>query len=189
MKLFSALKTNFAASADLTANALSHLINRITKSNSSAGRSALSGAPLSGEKKRELHMKVSKLFTLLVGSSLLFSASSFAGNGNKKSLHLAETVTIEGKELAPGDYKFTWSGAGPEVKVDILKGKETVASLSAHIVAVPSANKQDGYSATAAQDGRHALNTVFFSGDKFDLEFGDASTAKTAPGTTTSGSN
>jgi len=134
-------------------------------------------------------MKITKFFVLLAGSSLLFSASTFAGNGNKKSLRLNETVTIEGKQLAPGDYKFTWSGAGPDVKVDILKGKETVASFSAHIVPVPAANKQDGYSATAAGDGSHALNTIFFSGEKFDLELGDASTLKSAPAATTSGSN
>lgn len=134
-------------------------------------------------------MKVTKFFTLLAGSSLLFAAGAFAGNGNKKPLHLPEAVTIEGKQLPAGDYKISWSGTGPDVKVDILKGKETVASFSARIVAIPAPNRQDGYSATAAQDGSHSLNTVFFSGDKFDLEFGDAATAKTAPAPTTSGSN
>jgi len=134
-------------------------------------------------------MKATKLFTLLVGSSLMLSASAFAGNGNKKSLHLYESVTLEGKQLPPGDYKFEWSGTGPDVKVDILKGKETVASVPARIVAVPVSNKVDGYSATAGKDGSHSLTTLFFSGDKFDLQIGDASSAKTAPTTTTSGTN
>ena len=134
-------------------------------------------------------MKVSRISALLLGSSLLLSASVFAANSNKKSLHLYESVTVEGKQLAPGEYKVTWSGTGPDVKVDILKGKETVARFSAHIVTVPSPNKQDGYSATAAHDGSQALDTVFFSGEKFDLELGDASAANTAPGATTTGSN
>jgi hypothetical protein len=128
-----------------------------------------------------LQMKVTKLFTLLVGSSLLLSASAFAGNGNKKTLHIDTSVTVEGKSLAPGEYKVEWSGTGPDVKVNILKGKETLASVTARVVSVPVANKQDGYSATAAQDGSHSLNSLFFSGDKFDLEIGQGTSVSTAP--------
>ena len=106
-------------------------------------------------------MKVTKLFTLLAGSSLLFSASVFAGNGNKKTLRIDTSVTVEGKSLAPGEYKFEWSGTGPDVKVNILKGKETVASVSARVVSLPVSNKQDGYSAAAAKDGsRYTHDTL-----------------------------
>jgi hypothetical protein len=133
-------------------------------------------------------MKVSRVSTLLLGSSLLLSASVFAGNTNKKSLHLYETVALEGKLLAPGDYKFEWSGTGPDVKVNVLKGKDTVATVSAHIVPVNTPYKQDGYTASAGKDGSASVTQIFFSGDKFDLELGDASAEKTAP-STTSGSN
>jgi hypothetical protein len=87
-----------------------------------------------GEEKGELYMKVSRLSTLLLGSSLLLSVSAFAGTTMKKSLHLYENVTVEGKQLSAGDYKCEWSGSGPDVKVNILKGKEIVASVSARIV-------------------------------------------------------
>jgi hypothetical protein len=46
-------------------------------------------------------MKVSRLSTLLLGSSLLLSISAFAGTTVKKSLHLYENVTVQGKQLAP----------------------------------------------------------------------------------------
>jgi hypothetical protein len=127
-------------------------------------------------------MKVTKLFTLLAGASLLFSASAFAGNGSKKSLHFETSVTVEGKPLPAGDYKFEWSGTGPDVKVNILKGKETVASVSAHVVSVPAPNKQGGYSATAAKDGSRSITTLFFSGDKYDLQIGEASAANATAG-------
>jgi hypothetical protein len=134
-------------------------------------------------------MKVTKLFTLLVGSSLLLSASAFAGNGNKKSLHFDTSVTVEGKALAPGEYKFEWSGTGPDVKVNIIKGKETVASVPARVVAVPVPNRQDGYAAAAGKDGSHSLTTLFFSGDKYDLQIGDATSATTSQTTDPKGSN
>jgi hypothetical protein len=127
-------------------------------------------------------MKVTKLFTLLAGTSLLFSASAFAGNGGKKSLHFDSSVTVDGKSLPAGDYKFEWSGTGPDVKVNILKGKETVATVSAKVVSVPAPNKQDGYSASAAKDGSRSVTTLFFSGDKYDLQIGEASAANSAAG-------
>ena len=189
MKLFSLYQANFAASRHLTESGQSHLIEGNTKSYPSAGGSVLSRASVPGENKRELYMKAMKLFTLVVGSSLMVSASAFAGNSNKKTLHLYESVTLEGQQLPPGNYRFEWSGTGPDVKVDILKGKETVASVSARIVAVPVSNKVDGYSATDGKDGSHSLTTVFFNGDKYDLEMGDASTANGSQTTDPKGSN
>jgi hypothetical protein len=131
-------------------------------------------------------MKATKLFTLLVGSSLLLSASAFAGNGNKKSLHIDTAVTVEGKQLAAGDYKVEWSGTGPDVKLNILKGKETVASVDAHIVSVPVSNQRDGYSSSAVKDGSPAVTQIFFSGEKYDLEIGQASASSASGAATTS---
>jgi len=133
-------------------------------------------------------MKAAKLFTLLVGSSLLLSASAFAGNGNKKSLHLYESVTLDGKQLPAGDYRFEWTGTGPDVTLNVLKGKETVATVSAHIVSVNAPFKQDGYTSSASKDGSPAVTQLFFTGDKFDIELGDSTSAKTA-GNATTGTN
>jgi hypothetical protein len=127
-------------------------------------------------------MKVTKLFTLLAGSSLLLSASVFAGTTNKKSLHIYENVTVDGKQLPAGDYRVEWSGTGSDVTVNILKGKDTVASVPARIVPVNAAYKQDGYTATAEKDGSQSVTQFFFTGEKFDLEFGQAASANTATG-------
>jgi hypothetical protein len=134
-------------------------------------------------------MKVTKLFTLLVGSSLFLSVSAFAGNSNKKSLHLYENVTVEGKQLPPGDYKVEWTGTGSDVTVNILKGKETVASVPARIVPVNVAFQEDGYTATAQKDGTQSVTQLFFTGQKFDLEIGQASSANTTSGAATTSPN
>ena len=134
-------------------------------------------------------MKVSRVSSLLLGSSLLFSASAFAGNTIKKSLHLSESVTVEGTKLMPGDYKVEWSGSGPDVKVNILRGKETVATVAARIVPESASNIQDGYALQPGADGSQTLSEVFFTGEKYDLEIGHASNANTTQGTNSSGSN
>src|SRR5580692_2304482 len=120
-------------------------------------------------------MKLSRVSSLLLGSSLLFAVSVFAGNTIKKSLHLDQSVTIEGTKLAPGDYKVEWSGSGPDVKLSILKGKETVATVPARIVPESVSNNQDGYIVKPGTDGGQSLSSVFFTGEKFDLEIGQAS--------------
>jgi hypothetical protein len=134
-------------------------------------------------------MKVTKLFTLLVGSSLLLSVSAFAGNSNKKSLHLYENVTVEGKQLPAGDYKVEWTGTGSDVTLNILKGKETVASVPARIVPVNVAFQEDGYTATAQKDGTQSVTQLFFTGQKFDLQIGQASSANTTSGAATTSPN
>jgi len=134
-------------------------------------------------------MKVSGIATLLLGSSLLVSVSAFAANTIKKSLHLYENVTVEGKQLTPGDYKVEWSGSGPEVKVDILKGRKTVATVPARIVSQGAANEQDGYELNSGKNGSQTLSHVFFSGEKFDLKIGQAANVNASPGANSSGTN
>jgi hypothetical protein len=146
-------------------------------------------ASVSEECERERLMKLSRAFMVLLGSTALLSASAFGANTNKKSLHLYDSVTVQGKQLPPGDYKVEWSGTGSDVKVSILKGKETLVTAPAHVVAVSIAYKENGYTSEAAKDGSRSVTQVFFSGDKFDLELGSASNASTTPGAATSGTN
>jgi hypothetical protein len=134
-------------------------------------------------------MKVSRVSSLLLGSSLLFAVSVFAGNTIKKSLHLYESVTVEGTKLMPGDYKVEWSGSGPDVKINILKGKETVATVPARIVPESASNNQDGYALKPGADGSQSLTEVYFTGEKYDLEIGQASNANATQGANPSGSN
>lgn len=134
-------------------------------------------------------MKASNVLTVLLGSSLLLSATAFAGNTNKKSLHLTDSVTVEGKQLKPGTYTVEWNGTGPNVEVSIAKGNKTVATVPAHVVSVSAPYKQDGYTSLATKDGSASVTQFFFRGEKFGLELGQASGANTTPAAATSGTN
>ena len=114
-------------------------------------------------------MKVLGLSTLLIGSSLLLPASILAANTVKKSLHLYDQVTVNGTPLAPGDYKVEWNGTGTDVKLDIMKGHETVATVPAKLVSQPESNSQDGYALKPGKDGTQRLAQVFFSGERYEL--------------------
>lgn len=129
-------------------------------------------------------MKASNIFTVLLGGSLLLSASVFAGNTNRKSLHLTDSVTVQGKQLKPGNYTVEWEGSGPNVELNIVQGSKTVVSAPAHVVYVNAPNLQDGYTSLAEKNGSQSIQQLFFRGEKFDLELGQASGANATPSAT-----
>jgi len=123
-------------------------------------------------------MKVRNIGLTFLASALLFAAGAFAGEANKATLHLQEKVSIEGNQLAPGNYKLEWDGAGPDVQVNILRGKETVATVPARLVEQPVRNAQDAYGTSAAPDGSKALTSVYVGGKTFTLQFEGAQAAQ-----------
>ena len=95
--------------------------------------------------KKERYMKASKLLSAGLVVALFFATSAFAQGENKGKLSLPESVTVEGKQLPPGNYKVQWEGTGPNVEVKILKGKETVATVPARLVAGQTKTLVDSY--------------------------------------------
>ena len=83
-------------------------------------------------------MKASRLSTIprLFAASLLLCATAFAVKTNKKALHLYEKAKIEATLLPPGDYKVEWSGSGPNVELNIVQGRDTLATVAAQVVAL-----------------------------------------------------
>jgi|ERR1700738_2669836 hypothetical protein len=114
-------------------------------------------------------MKSSRKVVGLVGASLLLAVSAIAGTENKGTLRLFDNVSVHGQQLSPGTYKIEWNGEGPEVQVNILDGKNTVATVSARVVPVTTKNAQDGYTAED-QNGSRTLKDLFFHGKNYQLE-------------------
>ena len=67
---------------------------------------------------------VTKLAVLSL--ALMLASSAFAAS--KATLHVNNTLNVNGTNLKPGDYKLQWEGSGPDVEVSILQGKNVVAS-------------------------------------------------------------
>jgi hypothetical protein len=125
-------------------------------------------------------MNISKLFLVAAGSAMLFAAGAYAGNGNKGKLRLADSVSVEGKQLAPGTYSVEWEGNGPDVKLNIVQGRQTVATVPARVVAGAAVHQQNGYGSEKQTDGSILLTSIFFEGKKYNLEVASKDAAKTA---------
>lgn len=122
-------------------------------------------------------MKVARISSSLLVGSLLLGACAFAGPANKKSLHVYDSVVVEGKQLAPGDYKVAWTESGSDVQVTILRGKDTVAVVPARVVPVADAPVRDSYSVQSLPDGSKTLTQLLFSGKKYELDIQSAAAA------------
>jgi len=134
-------------------------------------------------------MRKTKFTAGLLTFSLLLAASAIAGNTNKGTLQVAETVTVGGKQLSAGKYQVEWAGSGSNVEVSIFDGKETVAKVPAQILPLKKAEAASGYSTSADQAGNKALTAIFFGGRKYQLSIGEASPAAAASSDKTRGSN
>ena len=127
-------------------------------------------------------MKLNKLSVSLLALGLLGSSAAFARESNKTTLNLAEAVTINGKTLNPGKYTVDWQGSGSSVQVNILQGKQTVATAPAHLTEEGIRNNSTAYGSTAQADGTHTLTTIYVGGQRTTLEFNtdQASSASSA---------
>ncbi|HET8923301.1 MAG TPA: hypothetical protein VFN26_09940 [Candidatus Acidoferrum sp.] len=124
-------------------------------------------------------MKNSKITFSTLALSLLFAAGAIAGPENKGSLSLSDTVTVGGKQLAPGKYQLEWTGTGPNVELSISSGKETVAKVPAQFITLEKPEPGSGYSINSNPGGSPTLTAIYFGGKKYELSLGEAS-ARTA---------
>jgi hypothetical protein len=117
-------------------------------------------------------MKKSRLSIALFGAALLFSSAASAGDSNKATLNLIESVRVEGKTLNPGHYKVEWTGSGADVQVTVLKGRDTVATFPARVTEQPSQIRSDAYGSATQTDGTRALTAIYIGGKHTVLEVG-----------------
>jgi len=117
-------------------------------------------------------MKLMRISIALCGAALLYSASAFANDSNKttSTITITEKVSIEGKTLAPGEYKVQWERNGSTAQVTVLHGKDTVATFPAHVTEQPGQNPSDAYGTTKRPDGSLALTTIFPGGRRYVLQ-------------------
>jgi hypothetical protein len=82
-------------------------------------------------------MKPSK-FTFTTFALLLFSLSGWASDKMRANIQIYQTVHIGSTELAPGEYKMTWTQTGSNAEVTISQDKRVIATLPARVAQVRS---------------------------------------------------
>ncbi len=112
---------------------------------------------------------------LLLGLLLLLASSVFAAD--KVSLSTPDAVTVGGKQLKAGDYTLRWEGNGPNVQLNVLRGKKVLATVPAHIVDSTDTVDTNTFSYTNNSDGSKTLSRIQVKGQKSALEIGGEASA------------
>jgi hypothetical protein len=125
---------------------------------------------LSGKKiKESTVMNIAKISKgLVLGLAMLMATSVFAAS--KGPLQLTAPANVAGKQLAAGEYTVKWDGTGPSVQLEIIKGKNVVATVPAQIVTLDHASSYDSAVVNTGNDGSRVLSQIRFSGKKMALE-------------------
>jgi len=119
-------------------------------------------------------MKISNMCKgLFLGLALLLATSAFAAN--QAFLQVHENVSLNGKQLAPGDYMLKWKGNGPNVEVTVVKGKDVVATVPARLQDVAAAPERNASVVRTNEDGSKSLSEIQFAGRKYVLAIGQES--------------
>ncbi|HEY6181736.1 MAG TPA: hypothetical protein VIW67_05785 [Terriglobales bacterium] len=116
-------------------------------------------------------MQLAKTFKgLVLGSALLLATSAFAAS--KGPLQLTSPANVAGKQLPAGDYTVKWDGNGPSVQLEIIKGKNVVATVPAQVVTLDHASNYDSAVVNTDNSGGRVLSQIRFSGKKMALSVG-----------------
>jgi hypothetical protein len=140
-------------------------------------------------KGKETLMRKTQFTASLLTLSLLLAASAIAGNSNKGTLKVDETVSVGGKQIPAGKYQVEWRGTGSNVELSISDGRDIVAKVPAQVLPLKRAGAESGYSTSTDPAGNKALTGIFFGGKKYELAIGEASAATDTPADKTRGSN
>lgn len=118
-------------------------------------------------------MKYPKYFAVIAVFSLITTASLFADAKSKDSgkMNLANPTQIGSTQVAPGDYKVEWSGTGDNVQVNILKGKNVVATTEGKLVELPKAAENSSVTTKALDNDTRAIMEIQFDNKKQSLVF------------------
>lgn len=118
---------------------------------------------------------------VVLGMALLLTVSAFAAS--KGSLQLASPATINGKQLAAGDYSLQWDGSGNSVQLSVLQGKKVVATVPAQLINLDQSANHSAAIVKSNADGSRTLAEIRFGGKKYALAIASDSQSEPANST------
>ena len=119
----------------------------------------------------------SLLKSLMLVLALLLATGAFASN--KGSLHVQETVQINGQQIPAGDYQLRWDGSGSNVELSVLQGKKVVAKTAAKMVQL---DHPAAYDSAVVDTSSGTISQVRFAGKKYALALGGGEKAEASQG-------
>jgi hypothetical protein len=100
---------------------------------------------------------------------ILMPTLVFARQKDSVRVQFLGPVNVAGTQLAAGQYKLIWQGAGPDVTVNFIEDRKTVATVPANLVS-DLASQSGAYETEAGPDKTVVLQAVDLKGES--IRFG-----------------
>ncbi|HZP62440.1 MAG TPA: hypothetical protein VFB28_03415 [Terriglobales bacterium] len=107
-------------------------------------------------------MKYPKYLMIIGLFALLLPASVFAKTKKEGTMKLEEPAKIGSTLLQPGTYDVAWEGSGQNVRVNIMRHNNTVASASGELKTNDAAASQDAVVLKPTSDGQKQVSEIDF---------------------------
>ena len=98
---------------------------------------------------------------------LLFPVSGWAGDKMSATIHIDQTVHIGSTELAPGEYKMTWTQSGSNAEVTFSQGKKVILSVPAQ-----ATQERSGFNSPAVRTNSVSNTLIGVDLPKVSISFG-----------------
>jgi len=95
---------------------------------------------------------------LLVAAIVLTPVLAFAKTKDSANVELDQRVEVAGTQLAPGQYKVTWEGNGPDTTVSFAEGKKTIATVPAKLLS--NSTNQEAFETTIGTNHTRLLQAI-----------------------------
>ena len=106
---------------------------------------------------------------LFLAALVAVAGSAFASS--KGSMELLHPASVGGTQLPAGTYTVQWDGQGDQVQLQVLHGKKTVATASAHVVKME--RPVPANSIVVVPDGNgSSVSRINFGNKDFALDLG-----------------
>jgi hypothetical protein len=111
---------------------------------------------------------------VLLAAAALFAAGTaraIASESHSADVKLVVPTSVDGRLLAAGDYRFSWSEAGDKVDVRIEQGRKVVAKAEATVQELPQPSRQKEVISKTTEAGSRILEELRPRGETVALVF------------------
>ena len=118
-------------------------------------------------------------YTAILALMLTVPMALLVAAPKNSAVTFAETVTVNGTQIPPGNYHVEWQGTGATVEASILQGKQVVASAPATLVNAKT-NYDGAVETTEGPNSSKILQAIDWSNQS--LRFDQANTSSPSTG-------
>jgi hypothetical protein len=114
-------------------------------------------------------------YMAIVALALMTPVALLAAPKNSaKNVTFSQTITVNGTQLPPGEYRVEWQGTSASVEATILHAGKVLASSPATLV-FEKTNLDGAFETEDGQNNQHILRAIDWSDRSLHFDQGNAS--------------